>query len=127
MPTTVLNDAIRPGAYIVSEANASRSREVVVIAGGVAADYNPGTVLGQITASKKFTILTPGATDGSQNAAAIYYGFGDALANGDLRAAAHVRDMEANGLFLTWPAGITAPQLSAAMAALTALGILVRT
>lgn len=87
------------------------------------------TVVGQITASGKFTILAPAANDGSQNAAAILVGG----KNGENRVNATSADK--SGLFfkrgpaqvnladLVWPAGITDPQKAAAIAQLLALGI----
>jgi hypothetical protein len=126
MPTTIA-EIVRPGEYLVSEAGGSRSREVAVIAGGVAAAYKPGTVMGKVTATGAMTILAPAAADGSQTAAAVYYGFGKPLANGDLSVTVTARDAEVNGLLLTWPAGITANQQTAAIAQLAAQGIIVRT
>lgn len=118
----IIKEPRHTGEYIVSEANGSRSREVKTVTG---ADYEPGTVLGQVTATKKFKILTPGANDGSQNAAAILYDRTEAAA-GDKKGVVHIRDMEANGNFLVWPVGITEPQKATATTALEALGILVR-
>ncbi|MCK8787644.1 head decoration protein [Roseomonas sp. NAR14] len=126
MPTTVVVNPGYPGGYIVGEESDNRSRDVGIIAGGVAAAYRPGTVLGKITGSGKYTILAPAASDGSQNAAAIYFGYGDALSNGDLRATLHVRDMSANALQLTWPSGITDNQKATATASLAAAGIILR-
>ncbi|MCP4618507.1 MAG: head decoration protein, partial [Bradyrhizobium sp.] len=44
----------------------------------------------------------------------------------DKAAVYHARDAEVKGLALTWPAGISAPNKTAAIAALAALGIIVR-
>ena len=38
----------------------------------------PGTVLGRITSGGKYTVLTPGASNGSQNAAGLLWGAADA-------------------------------------------------
>lgn len=124
MPTVIL-EPVRAGEYIVGEESDNRSREVGLIAGAATSRPRPGTVLGRVTASGKFVALAPAATDGSQNAAAIYFGHGD-VAGADLRATLHVRDMSANGWALTWPAGITAGQQSAAILALAGQGIIVR-
>ena len=123
MATTVFREPVRPGEHLVSEVT-TQSREVGVITGGAA--YVAGTVLGKITASGKLTILTPAASDGSQNAAAVLYGPVDTTA-GDRSATINVRLTEVNGLVLTWPTGITGVQQSAAIAQLAALGVIVRT
>ena len=122
MPTQVLLEPVRAGEHLVSEVT-TQSREVGVITGG---NYRAGTVLGKITTSGKLTILAPAAADGSQNASAILYAPTDASA-GDVRATINVRLTEVNGLILTWPAGITGPQQAAAITALAAQGVIVRT
>lgn len=126
IPSIVLTEPVRPGEYLVSEANGSISREVAIITGGV--DLFPGTVLGQITASGSMVMLNPSATDGSQNASAVL--FGPVLASkGDTAGTITARNTEVNGLLLTWPAGITAAQQASAMASLAAAPrlIIVRT
>lgn len=120
--STVFTEGRHAGEHLVSEANGNLSRDVVTITGG---DYQPGTVLGQITASKKFTQLTIGASDGSQNAIAVL--FDTALAaSADVSQVVHARACEVNDLCLTWPAGITEVQKAAAIAALVAKQIIVR-
>lgn len=73
----------------------------------------------------KYAALNLAATDGSQRAAGVLYDTARA-ASADVKATAHVRDCEVNGLVLTWPAGITTDQKAAAVAELAALGIIVR-
>lgn len=114
----------RTGHYIVSEANGHRSREVGVIASG-SGKLEAGTVLGQVTATKKFKPLAPAATDGTQTAAAILFEGCDATA-ADVRRTITARDCEVQAAVLAWPAGITDPQKTAALAALAALGIAAR-
>ncbi len=75
--------------------------------------------------SGKYVALNPAALDGSEKACAIAYANVDASA-GDHRLTITARAAEVNGNCLTWPAGITAPQLAAATAQLAALGIIVR-
>lgn len=120
---TVFTEGRHPAEYILSEANGYRSREVGTLLTGN--KLTPGTVLGRITASGKLTVLTPGASDGSQTAAGVLYDNVDATA-ADKPAVYHARDAEVNGLALTWPAGISAPNKTAAITALAALGIIVR-
>ena len=120
---TVFTEGRHPAEYILSEANGYRSREVGTLLTGN--QLVPGTVLGRITASGKLTVLTPGASDGSQTAAGVLYDNVDATA-ADKPAVYHARDAEVHGLALTWPAGISAPNKTAAITALAALGIIVR-
>lgn len=112
-----------PGHFIAGEANFWRSRQHDVLAAGQA--LVAGTVLGRITASKKVTAHTPGASDGSQNAMGILFEDTDATAE-DRRVVVLARDFEADGQVLTWAAGISAPNQATATAALLALGIVVR-
>ncbi len=83
-------EGVRSGEFLVSEANGTRSRESVTITGG---SFPAGQVLGMITASKKYTAYASGATDGSENAAAVLYGATDA-STADQSAVAIVRDAE---------------------------------
>jgi hypothetical protein len=85
----------------------------------------PGVVLGQITASGKLTKLAPAAADGSQNAVAILLENVDATI-ADQRVVILARHAEVVSQSLIWPAGITATQQAAALAALEAKGIVAR-
>jgi hypothetical protein len=123
MAVTILSEPVRPGEYLVSEHDGSFSRDVAVIAAG--ANLVPGTVLGKVTASGKLTILAPGASDGSQTAVAVLYGPANAAA-ADVKQTITARSSEVNGLVLTWPAGITNNQQTAAITQLASVGILVR-
>lgn len=113
------------GHYIVSESNGYRSREEAVIASG-AGVLKAGRVLGRITASGKLTSYTPGAADGSQNAAAILYQGCDAT-SADVRRTITARDSEVNAAVLSWGAAVTTDtHKNTALAALAALGIIGR-
>ncbi len=120
----VLTEGRRTGEYIVSEANGHRSREQVTVASG-AGDLEPGTVLGQITASKKFVPYDPAAVDGSETAAAILYAGVDAT-DADARAVTTARDSEVNGHCLVWADGVDAAGEAAGITDLAAAGIIVR-
>lgn len=85
-----------------------------------------GTVLGQITASGKFTILAPGASDGSQVAAGVLLVDTDATA-ADVKTVIGARDAVVPDNKLIWPGGISGPQKTTAIGQLKSLGILVRT
>lgn len=122
--STLTENLKRTGAYLISEASDMyRSREQVTIGSGN--NLVAGEVLGKITASGKYVRLNPAGADGSQNAAAIL--FQDAAAaSADVRRVVHVRDCIVQDAMLTWPAGITGPQKTAAIAALAANGLIVR-
>jgi hypothetical protein len=116
MPSTVFNEGRRTGAYIRSEAEHSRSRETVIFA--AAAAIVAGTVC-KLSSGK----YVPVGTDGVGAVAIAYDGYDTTT---DRRGVASVRDMEANGFELVWPSGIGAPAKATAIAALAAVGIIVR-
>ncbi|GGF56662.1 hypothetical protein GCM10007301_15440 [Azorhizobium oxalatiphilum] len=125
MAQTLTQDlAVRTANYIISEANGYLSRDQVLVASG-AGVVKPATVLAKVTASGKFVPLAPAATDGSQNAAAILYEGCDATSV-DVRRTVSSRATEVQAAVLIWPAGITAPQKTAALAQLAALQIIAR-
>lgn len=118
----ILTDTAHTGEYIVSEANGYRSREEVTVdaTGGA---LIAGTVLGKVTASGKYIAHTIAASDGSENAAAILYeGIGAVEAKRTITA----RDSEVNEPSLTFEDGISAANKTATIAALAALGIVMR-
>ncbi len=120
---TIFTEGRHRGEYIATEANGTRSRDVATLASGN--NLSAGTVLGKVTASSKYTILAPGASDGSQTAAGILFESTNASA-ADAAVVITARDTEVCADSLTWPAGITGPQKTAAITQLAALGILVR-
>ena len=71
MPS-VITEPVRPGAYVVSEDNGSRSREVAVITGGV--DLPAGTVLGQVTVGTTATVAAQGTNTGGGSVGAVAVG-----------------------------------------------------
>lgn len=117
-----LTEGRHAGEFIVSEANGARSREAMTIDAG---SLEAGTVLGRVTATGKYVALAPGSEGGSEAAAGILYAAVDATA-ADAEGVAIVRDAEVNGAELTWPAGISGSDKTAAVAALAALGVIVR-
>lgn len=114
----------RTAHYIVSEAHGYRSREQVVIASGSGV-LEPGAVLGQATASKKYVPFDPAGEDGSQNAVAILYEGCDAT-TADVRRTITARDTEVQADVLVWDEAVTETQKNAALAALAALGMVAR-
>ena len=119
---TTLTEGRHAGEYIVSEANGCRSRETITLTGG---PYVPGTILGKITASGKYTVYDQDAADGTEAAAAILYDHADGSA-ADVEAVVDIRDIEVNGYDLTWPGDIDAGEKVIAIAELAALGVIVR-
>ena len=122
---TTLSEGKHAGGFLVWEVLRDYTRETVTIASG-AGKLAPGTVLGKITTGGKYTVLTPGASNGSQNAAGILWGgveATDADAPGVviLRGPAIVNRHE-----IIWPEGATEAQITAATTALAALGIILR-
>lgn len=117
-------------SYLVSEANGTRSRDVVTIAEGVHA--LPGTVLGKVTATGHYVPLDPAngsgegqSPDGSQTAVAVLFAEVDATL-GEKPGVITARDAEVAAHALLWPAGITEQQKTAALAQLAQAGIVAR-
>jgi hypothetical protein len=75
--------------------------------------------------TRKYKILAPAATDGTQRASGILLAAIDAT-SADTAGVNVARDSEVNANELTWPGGITAAQKDVAIAQLRALGIMVR-
>lgn len=124
MPT--YSESNRIGDVVKREFEPLHNRESVVIATGAAQNLKVGTVLGRITASGKYVLHDNAAADGSQNAAAVLLEDANATA-ADAQAIALVRGpaVVADGA-LIFKSGISTPNRTAAVAALTALGIVVR-
>ena len=83
-------------------------------------------MLGRITTGGKYTILTPGASNGSQNAAGILWGPVDAT-DADAPGVVILRGpVIVNRHKIIWPEGATEAQITTATTALAALGIILR-
>ncbi|WP_019905704.1 head decoration protein [Methylobacterium sp. 77] len=100
------------------------SRDEGILAAGQGV-LRPGVVLGRITTTGKLTKLAPAATDGSQTAAVILLENVDTT-GADQRVVVLARHAEVVLQALEWPAGITATQQSAALAALEAKSVVAR-
>ena len=121
MPT--LSETTHPGGFLVWEAFRDYTREVVTIAAG---ELAPGSVLGRITASGKYAVHDPGATDGTETAGAVLWGKVDATA-GDVDAVALLRGPAiVNRHDLVFAGTLTEPEIAAAHTALLEADILVR-
>lgn len=120
---TTLTEGPRTAGYLISEANGTRSREVVTLVTGHI--YQPGAVLGKVTATDKYGPIDPAANDGSETAAAVLYAGVDAT-DGDKPGVVTARDSEVQAIALVFTAGITPEQTTTALANLSAVGIVAR-
>jgi hypothetical protein len=122
---TTLSESQHAGGFLTWEVLRDYTRETVTLASG-AGKPAAGTVLGKLTSGGKFTVLTPGASNGSQTAAGILWGPADAT-DADAPGVVLVRGPAIiNRHKIVWPDGITEAQTNTATAALAALGILLR-
>jgi hypothetical protein len=122
---TVLSQNLRGTAhYLVSEASGYRSREQIVVASG-SGKLDAGTVLGRVTASKKFVPFDPAATNGAEVAAAVLYEACDAT-DQDVRRTVTARHAEVHADVLVWGGTVTDAQKTTALTQLAGLGIAAR-
>jgi hypothetical protein len=120
---TTLTEGRHTGGFLVWEAFRDYCREVVTVASGT---LEPGTVLGKITVGGKYAAYDPDATDGTETAVAVLWDKADASA-GDVTATALVRGPAlANRHDLVFAGTPSEPEITAALAALAAAGIIVR-
>lgn len=118
----ILEEGYRDLEFVVSEANGFRSRKTVTVDASGAA-LEPGTLLGQVTASGDFVRHDPGADTGEETVAGILaYAIGEEEAERTIIA----RDAEVNRAHLTYSDGADQTARDAADAALADLGIIVR-
>lgn len=112
----------RSGCYLGESAAINIINEEIIFT-APAGNYDAGLVLGQITASEKFVPHNPAASDGSQNAAAIL--FHPIVSTGADVTTAATRNGPAtiSGPYLTFTAGISAANRTAAIKALRARGM----
>jgi hypothetical protein len=126
---TVLQNRIRAGGFIQSEANFARSRDQVTFDGssGGGGFVYAGTVMGQITASGKWVPCVESASDGAQTPAGIAIYDTDAT-NGDVQGSIIARAAEVRFEDLTWDPSISTLTEQKAKAALlqSGVGIIVR-
>jgi hypothetical protein len=127
---TIYTEGRHAAEHIASEANGTRSREVVTLLAGN--NLPAGAVLAKLTTGAnagKYTKLDPASSadpaDGTKVAAAVLFAPVDAT-GGDRPAVVNARDTEVKAVALGWPAGATSPQKTTALAELAALGIVAR-
>jgi hypothetical protein len=109
-------------AFLLSEGDGTISRESVVIGAG---KLVAGTVLGKVISSGQYVAHNPAASTGEQTAVAVL-GYDTDATSAPQKALAIVREAEVNVLKLTFAAGITAPQKTAAITSLASNFIIVR-
>lgn len=112
------------GEHVISEANGRRSRESGIL-DVTAVKVPPGTVLGKLTANGRYVPLLPGAATGAETAAAVLFA-GKPVSTGVQKCVVHDKDCEINVNKVTWPAGISGGDKTAAIAALATKGCLLR-
>jgi hypothetical protein len=120
----VITQSKNLGDLLKYEAPNLYSREAATVAAGQ--NLQLGTVLGRKTADDKLYALAPNATDGTETAVGVLATDTDATLIDRDDAILVARHAIVARSAVIWPAGITAPQKSAAEAQLVALGILVR-
>ncbi|MBC9208932.1 head decoration protein [Roseomonas aerophila] len=128
MATPVLNERFYNGAFLVSEANGTRSRDTVVMknAGGTDLVLDGGLVLATLTADGSVVPYDNAGTDGSEVASCILYGQVIVPAGGQKRVTIVSRDAEVNASELIWAAGVDAAGKAAGLADLLTKGIVAR-
>lgn len=122
---TALNEPLNLGDLLKYEEDCLNfSRDQVTVAVGQTLEL--GAIVGRVTATGKVKRFDPAASDGTETPAGILLGAIDASLierdDGLLLARHGIVATHA----VTWPAGITAEQKAAAVAALEARGILIR-
>jgi hypothetical protein len=121
----ILTEGKHAGGFLVWDVLRDYTRETITLTSG-AGLLASGTVLGKITTGGKYTVLTPGASNGSQTAAGILWAGVDA-SNADAPGVVILRGPAiVNRYEILFPAGATEAQITTATTALAALGILVR-
>lgn len=118
---TTAQEPVYAGEYILSELpNLSRDQRIVS-----AGTHVPGTVMAQVTASKELVALDPAAATGAEVAVAVLYDHADASVAA-VPAVVSARLTAVRATDLVWPAGITDPQKTTALAQLASQHIIAR-
>jgi len=110
-----------PGDWLMFEESNHYSRSTKII--GTGAKLGSGTVLGEVTATKKLMACDPGAVDGTEVASAILLNLANAVTE-DVKSVVIDDHAEVRRLGLTFGAGFTTSvQRDAAMDQLRTVGI----
>jgi hypothetical protein len=119
-----ITEGLNLGDLLKYEAPNLYSRDQVTVAAGQ--NLVLGNVVGIDTTTDKIKALDPAATDGTEVAAGVLAISIDATLIDRPDGILIARHAMLADHALTWPAGITAPQKSAALSKLKSLGIIVR-
>ena len=119
-----ITEGLNLGDLLKYEAPNLYSRDQVTVAAGQ--NLVLGNVVGIDTTTDKIKALDPTATDGTEVAAGVLAISIDATLIDRPDGILIARHAMLADHALTWPAGITAPQKSAALSKLKSLGIIVR-
>ena len=121
---TAITEGLNLGDLLKYEAPNLYSREQVTVVAGQ--NLELGAVVGRITATAKFKVFDPAATDGSELPAGILLGACDAtlIDRDDALLLARHGMVASNAV--VWPAGLTVEQKTTALAQMSSLGVLVR-
>lgn len=123
--STVFNEGRRPGEFLLTEGNGQISREAAVVASGSGV-ISPGTVLGKITASGKYSPSPATGSDGAQTAVAVAL-YGCDATSADQKITVVARDAEVKADALVFQSTVNDATKKAAKATqLAAVGIIVR-
>jgi hypothetical protein len=120
----VLHEPITLGDLLKYEAPNLYSRDEVVIAPGQTLAL--GTVVGRVSATHEIVALDPTASDGRETVAGVLIEAVATSATERKRSVVVARHAIVFGGVLVLPTSLTSEQTAAALAQLTALGILVR-
>ncbi|EHL97712.1 hypothetical protein HMPREF9946_03995 [Acetobacteraceae bacterium AT-5844] len=128
MVSPVLNERFYNGAFLVSEANGTRSRDTVLMKNTGSTDLvlDAGLVLATLTADGSAVPFDNAGTDGSETATCILYGQAIVPAGGEKRVTIVSRDAEVNASELVWADGVDDAGKAAALADLLTQGIVAR-
>lgn len=113
------------GHFVSGDCDPNINNDHIVIAANSGA-LVAGTVLGKVTATGQYTAHDPAAVDGSEAAAALLWDDREDSTSTQRAAAVTRGPIAINGNSLTFADGISTVNRDAAVAALAALGIMVR-
>jgi hypothetical protein len=126
----LLTESITLGDWLKGEQQGppdhSRDQIVLANAGGSAVTYVTGTVLGKVTANGQFAAWAPGASDGTQTAAAILGPTTTVAASSTSAAWAITRNARVADINLTYVGSPNNTQIAAALVSLAGQGIITR-
>lgn len=125
----VLTEGVHTGEFILSESPGTISRDSVTVTVPTGATLDPGTVLGQLSASGKYVPYDNAGSDGSEEAAGILYATLDnsaGVAPVDFDGVVVNFGAEVRKASLSWAAGLVDADKTAAYADLAGRGVKAR-